>query len=108
MTNKPEHLSVALLEALELADYFKTIIGGDTCEESKPSAVPLAEAVARCGGGEAIMVGDSAGDIRCANAYGCPVIWCAWGYSDQPGPLTPHGIAEHPSELPSLIGRLIR
>ena len=49
VTNKPEALSVRLLEALKVADLFDAIIGGDTAERAKPHPDPLAEAVRRAG-----------------------------------------------------------
>ncbi|MEZ4434765.1 MAG: HAD-IA family hydrolase [bacterium] len=111
VTNKPEALSAALLAALHVADHFATIIGGDTLAVAKPHPDTLAEAVRRAGPAiaatpPAIMIGDSAGDIRCARDFGVPVIWCAWGYAAAPGPLPPDATAHHPAELPALVETL--
>lgn len=106
VTNKPERLSRALLDALGVAGHFRAVIGGDTCAESKPSPMPLAEAgrQAGCPAGHAtVMIGDSAGDIRCARAFGAPVIWCAWGYAAEPGPSAPDFTARSADELPALV-----
>ena len=99
VTNKPEHLSCALLEALGIRHFFQAIIGGDTCAEAKPSALPLAEATRRTEASQTVMIGDSGGDIRCARNFGCPIIWCAWGYNESPGNLAPDRIAHHPDAL---------
>lgn len=108
VTNKPEALSTALLAALRVIDHFAAVIGGDTLTVAKPDPATLTEAVKRAGGhGPAIMIGDSAGDIRCARAYGAPVIWCAWGYAETPGDVAPDHTAEHPRDLPALVDALI-
>jgi phosphoglycolate phosphatase len=107
VTNKPESLSTLLLDKLEVRSHFQAIIGGDTCAESKPSAVPYGEAARRCAfdpaQGQAFMIGDTAGDIACGRAFGALTIWCAWGYTDEPGANEPHFRASHPLELPALI-----
>ncbi len=107
VTNKPEDLSQKLLSALGVADRFVAVIGGDTLPVSKPDPAMIDAAMARAGGAPAVMIGDSAGDIRCAKAHGTPIIWCAWGYADDPGPVAPDAIAKHPSELPRLIAELL-
>lgn len=107
VTNKPEGLSIKLLAALGIADDFAAVIGGDTLSVRKPDPAVLDAALARTGGAPAVMIGDSAGDIRCARAHGTPVIWCAWGYADDPGPVKPDAIADHPSALPEIVERLL-
>ena len=43
VTNKPERLSITLLEALGILPLISTVIGGDSCTEAKPgSAAPAA------------------------------------------------------------------
>lgn len=107
VTNKPEQLSIKLLEHLGVRHLFSAIIGGDTCHEAKPSAIPYAEAASRCNfrspRGQAFMIGDTAGDVKCGRAFGAVTIWCAWGYAEGPGDQEPHLRAGHPSELPGLI-----
>ena len=111
VTNKPERLSVALLAALGVLSRFTAVIGGDTCPEGKPSPMPLAEAVRRCGPGavapRVIMIGDSGGDVRCGQALGAQTVWCAWGYAADPGDLRPDATAAAPAELPGVIARLL-
>ena len=85
---------------------FSVIVGGDTCDNSKPHPEPLQYAVQRSGGSQAIMVGDSQGDVRCAQAAAFPVIWCAWGYADSIAPLVPTKVAQTPPELPGIIAEL--
>lgn len=109
VTNKPERISRRLLEALGVDRFFSCIIGGDTCAAAKPDPILLEEAARRCGfdasGGRAVMIGDTAGDIKLGRAFGAATIWCAWGYADHPGEEADF-IAEHPSALPGLVQKL--
>lgn len=85
-TNKLERYSVKLLQALGLADYFKTIAGSDTFPMRKPDAGHLLGAVSRAGGHSTfvVMVGDSRTDVATARAARVPVIAVNFGYSDIP------------------------
>lgn len=107
VTNKPAELSARLLAALGVGDRFAAIIGGDTLPVDKPDPAMIDEALRRTGGAPAVMIGDSAGDVRMARDHGTPVIWCAWGYAAEPGPLMPDAIARHPSQLPGLVRALL-
>jgi HAD superfamily hydrolase (TIGR01549 family) len=108
VTNKPERLSAALLAALAVAQHFAAIIGGDTCAETKPSPIVLAEASRRVGRtGRAVMIGDSRLDVRCGRSFGAATIWCAWGYAPSPGDQQPDLTARAPKELPGLVRRLL-
>jgi len=104
VTNKPESLSDRLLHALGIRHYFASVIGGDTCALPKPNPDPLLEAAKRSNSSDStIMIGDSAGDIRCARACGYPVVWCAWGYAASYGPVKPDFVAHEPKELHDII-----
>lgn len=85
-TNKPEHLSEILLDALGLRTRFSSLIGGDTLDVRKPNARPLLEAISRAGSvpDNTVMVGDSITDIQTARAAGVPVIGVSFGYTDTP------------------------
>ena len=81
-TNKPERFVRPLLDALQLGEYFKCIVGGDTLPERKPSAVPLLHLVDRFGWSPAqcLMVGDSETDLLTAQAAGVPMALVTYGY----------------------------
>lgn len=85
-TNKLESLSLKLLQALGILEYFGSVIGPDTIGIAKPDARPFQEAVARLGltSPLAVMVGDSEIDILTARAAGVPVIAVPFGYSPKP------------------------
>jgi phosphoglycolate phosphatase len=104
VTNKPEAISRKLLELLGIAQYVEVIVGGDTCGVIKPDPKMIQTAAERLNmaGAPAVMIGDTAGDIRMGRAYGAKTIWCAWGYADDSGD-PPDAHATKPSDLPGII-----
>ena len=85
-TNKLEGLSVQLLDALDLAKYFGSVVGPDTLGIAKPDPRPFFEAVNRLNldSPRAVMVGDSETDILTARNAGVPVIAVPFGYTPRP------------------------
>ncbi|MGZ8285123.1 MAG: phosphoglycolate phosphatase [Allosphingosinicella sp.] len=83
-TNKPEALTRKLLAALGWRDRFAAILGGDTLPVRKPDPAPLREAIARAGGGRAVLIGDSITDADTARAAGVPFVAVSFGFSDRP------------------------
>ncbi|MGH6683219.1 MAG: phosphoglycolate phosphatase [Pseudolabrys sp.] len=108
-TNKLERLSVRLLEHLGLAGRFATICGQDTFGIQKPDPEVLRRTVAAANGSltHAIMVGDSATDIRTARAAGIPIIAVDFGYSERPiAEYGPDRIISHFAQLPAAIAAI--
>jgi phosphoglycolate phosphatase len=83
-TNKQEGLTAKLLEALGWGARFDAVVGGDTLAVRKPDPAPFHEAVARAGGGRAVLVGDSITDADTARAAGAPFVAVSFGFSDRP------------------------
>ena len=85
-TNQLEGLSVQLLDALDLAKYFGSVVGPDTLGIAKPDPKPFYEAVNRLNldSPRALMVGDSETDILTARNAGVPVIAVPFGYTPRP------------------------
>ena len=83
-TNKPESLTHLLLQALGWQGRFDAVVGGDTLPVRKPDPAPLREAIARAGGGSAVLVGDSITDADTARAVGVPFVAVSFGFSDRP------------------------
>jgi phosphoglycolate phosphatase len=83
VTNKFESLAVRLLGELDLLDRMAFVIGGDTLgkENSKPSAAPIHEMIARAGGGRAAYIGDTIHDVMAARNAGIPSIAVSFGFS---------------------------
>jgi phosphoglycolate phosphatase len=109
-TNKLERLSVLLLKELKLADRFAAICGQDTFGMQKPDPEVLRRTVTAAGGSlpHSIMIGDSAADIRTAQAAGIPVIAVDFGYSDRPvAEFRPDRVISHFAELPAAIAAIL-
>lgn len=111
VTNKPERISRRLLDLLGVGAFFTDVIGGDTCGATKPDPLLLKEASRRCrfdpARGRAIMIGDTAADIKMGRAFGAATVWCAWGYVHEPGE-PPDCIAPSPEVLPGLAQTLLQ
>jgi phosphoglycolate phosphatase len=101
-TNKIESSAKLLIAKLGIADCFVFICGQDTFGVGKPDPKPLLETIAASGGARerAIMVGDSATDIKTARAAGVPVIAVDFGYAAVPvRDLGPDRVVSHFDQL---------
>jgi phosphoglycolate phosphatase len=85
-TNKLTHLSVALLDALDLTRHFDAVVGADHAPAAKPDPRHLLATIAAVGGdpARAVMVGDSINDALSAKAAGVPVLLVSFGYTEAP------------------------
>ncbi len=85
-TNKPQRVVAGLLPALNLADTFGAVCGGDTLATRKPDPAPLLWALDRLGhpAHAAVMVGDGRNDVLAAGAAGIPSIGVSYGYGRHP------------------------
>jgi HAD superfamily hydrolase (TIGR01549 family) len=107
-TNKPEHLSRLLLDALGIGQHFVTVVGGDTASAPKPSEVVMEAALNAAGLDRASLdavfhVGDTAGDMKLARNAKISGVWAAWGYVDAPGDEAPDRVARTPADLASVV-----
>jgi phosphoglycolate phosphatase len=81
VTNKPEELAWLLLAQLNIAPFFKAVVGGDTLVVCKPDPAPLYYArrlIAPCA--LAVMIGDSDVDAAAAAAASMPFLLFTGGY----------------------------
>lgn len=82
-TNKPERLTVLVLEALDLARYFSAVLGGEYVRR-KPDGDHILETLRRMNlapGTPAVMIGDSITDVAAARNAGLPVLVVGHGYN---------------------------
>lgn len=110
-TNKPEKLSVKLLELLGLARRFDLIAGADTFPMKKPHPGHLIRTVETAGGDmqKALLVGDSNVDIATARAAGVPVVALSHGYSDVPAAeLNADRLVDHFRDVPAAVASLLK
>jgi len=84
VTNKPEWLTLPLLQALELDQRASCIVSGDTTENRKPHPEPMHHACELTGSipEESIYVGDALRDIEAGNNAGMKTIIAMYGYID--------------------------
>jgi len=108
-TNKLERLSVKLIGGLKMEHYFSAIIGPDTTGVAKPDPKPLDAAIKAAGSerNHSVMIGDSATDIRTAQAASVPVVAVSFGYTDtHVSAFNPDHVVDHFDEiLPILEAR---
>lgn len=82
-SNKPEKMSIEILERLGLARYFKRICGGDTFPRRKPDPMPVRELMKQFGADEesTLLVGDSEVDKETAEKAGVRFCAVTYGYT---------------------------
>lgn len=109
-TNKLEHASRQLLNALGVDRMFRAICGQDTFAFSKPDPRALTMTIERAGGDaeRSIMVGDSVTDIATAKAAGVKVVAVDFGYTDTPvTELDPDRVISHFDDLGAAVAELL-
>lgn len=111
VTNKFENMALGVLTELKLLNRFETVIGGDTLgtANAKPSAAPIHELIARCGGGRAVFVGDSSYDIMAARNASIPAVAVSFGYLLGPvDDLAADAVIDHYDDLIPTLMRFAR
>lgn len=106
LTNKPQRHTDAILRGLGLAPFFRWVIGGDTEHGRKPDPAGLRYLISAAGVtvGDALMVGDSAIDLKTARAAGVRICLVRYGF----GFSTVNGLldgSEQIADRPSAIVR---
>lgn len=82
VTNKPRRFVPGLMYALKLDHFFDHVICGDDLPVKKPDPLPLLKILekAKLQPSQALMVGDSAGDIQAAHAAKMKSFCVRYGY----------------------------
>jgi phosphoglycolate phosphatase len=108
-TNKAEHITLKILEALDLARLFDVVAGGDTLPVRKPDPKPLLWVLDRLGvlPSAAVMVGDNRNDVLAARAAGMPVVVLSYGYPRMPVvELGADRVLDRFADLPAVLEQL--
>jgi phosphoglycolate phosphatase len=94
LTNKPERISVRILNSLGLAKYFRAIYGGNSFESKKPDPFGANKILQELGVGarEALLVGDSEVDVQTARNAGTQAAAVNYGFGV-------HDRAAHPADI---------
>jgi phosphoglycolate phosphatase len=109
-TNKPERLSILLLEALGLRSRFAAICGADTFPGRKPDPIHLIGTIERAGGkvGRSVMIGDSRTDRDAARNAEVPCVLLDYGYTDVPvGELDAEAVISRFADVPDAARKLL-
>jgi phosphoglycolate phosphatase len=82
-TNKPTAMSIALIKALHLEDYFTANLGGDYLPVRKPDAQHLLATLSsmKAHAADTVMVGDSMVDVNAARNAQIPIVAVTFGFS---------------------------
>ena len=105
ITNKPEGLTIQLLEALELRSRCCSIVGADTTTHAKPHPAPMRLACEMAGVDPAscFYVGDAERDIQAGKAVNMTTFIAGWGYIDEhrdtPQSWGAHAYLNNPQEI---------
>lgn len=80
VTSRLTHTTFQGLRAFDLEPYFDCIVTADDCTRHKPDPQPVQKALEKLGSKptEAVMLGDSLFDIRCAHNAGADAILVGW------------------------------
>jgi len=94
LTNKPGDMSRTILRGLGVAERFQHILGAGDVPAHKPDPAGLLALLERASvsAQAAVMVGDSAVDVRTGRAAGVRTIGVRYG-------LDPDGLREHPPDI---------
>ena len=108
VTNKPEWLTLPLLEQLQLAHRVNVVIGGDSLARRKPDPLPLQEAARRIGidCANCVYIGDDERDIIAGREAGMKTLTAAYGYIEDDIDYLgwqADGVIETPAELLAML-----
>src|SRR5258708_19279663 len=94
LTNKPADLSVRILQGLGLAEYFKSICGGNSFATKKPDPLGANHILGQLGvpAAQAAMVGDSEVDVQTARNAGMISAIVNFGFGT-------HDRKKHPADV---------
>jgi phosphoglycolate phosphatase len=94
LTNKPERMSRAIVDALGVARHFQRVYGGNSFEHKKPHPIGVETLLTECAAerDRTIMVGDSGVDIRTARNAGIRSCGVTYGFQ-------PETLKQYPPDL---------
>ncbi len=106
LTNKPVRISVDILGALELQEYFLRVYGGDSFPAKKPDPAGVNALVheAQLSRAQTLLVGDSGVDVQTARRAGVRSCGVAWGFQPEAFAVdAPDILIREPHELLNLV-----
>jgi len=112
LTNKPEGPARRLLEAFDLGDRFRWVIGGDGPLPRKPDPSGLQHLMAQAAESTdgTLLVGDSAIDVETARRAGVRLCLARYGFGALRGGIVVDAsdlVVDDPHDVASTIGRFL-
>ena len=113
LSNKPIAPARAILDALGLAPFIATVLGGDGPHPRKPdpAALQVLMAAHGAGPGRTVLVGDTRIDFETASAAGTHVCLTRYGFGYEQFPVERltgrEGLVDHASDIPAVVRRLL-
>ena len=110
LTNKPLEQSVRILDAFDLSNHFKWVIGGDGPWPRKPApdSMQFLMQKADANSGETVLVGDSSVDLQTSRNAGVPICLARYGFGFADLPATDLRGDESFVDAPSEISGVLR
>jgi phosphoglycolate phosphatase len=106
-TNKPLEGSLPILNRLDLAGFFDAIVGPELVDRVKPAPDMIHYCLDRLGvpASQALVLGDTANDIRAANSAGTVSCLAGWGYAAHSDEITELAdyVVGHPDEICGIL-----
>jgi len=106
LSNKPVNPSRAILEGLNLADFFAQVYGGNSFSTKKPDPLGAQKLLEEMGclPRETVMVGDSSNDVWTGRNAGLCTVGVTYGFAPQSLELTPPDVlVDSPQELAEIF-----
>jgi phosphoglycolate phosphatase len=106
LSNKPVNPSRAIVEALDLGDFFTQVYGGNSFPTKKPDPLGVRTLLAETGSSsrETVMVGDSSNDVLTGRNAGLWTVGVTYGFAPHTLELTPPDVlVDSPQELAELF-----
>ena len=102
-TNKPRETTDQVLQDLDLAKFFKSIVAADDLPEKKPHPAPLLRIAKHLGVNPSVMamIGDGPQDINCGHAAGTLCVGVTFGIKSRAEMLAanPHHVVDRFDDL---------
>jgi phosphoglycolate phosphatase len=106
LSNKPVNPSRAIVEALQLAEFFSQVYGGNSFTTKKPDPLGAKTLLTenQCRPRSAVIVGDSSNDVLTGRNAGLWTVGVTYGFAPQTLELTPPDVlVDTPQELAELF-----
>ena len=110
VTNKPEYLTLPLLEAMNLRSRACSVISGDTIAQCKPDPAPMRLALAQCGklAENTVYIGDAQRDIQAGKNANIYTLLATYGYISTKDDIASWGADDNIQQAMDIIDKVKR